>query len=714
MEFIQRMKEQVEQELAKQMEASGLDIPEDLLNSSDREKPEKVQIYTCKVFQLPIQTLPVKDVQPLSYIVSDDLELVKTAEDRNMYSYLFGLQDKNDRNLFAHELLPTFQEVFTTTTEFLQETQYVIHHLDSTLTNTCEVSNEKIKQNWKSVKYDDKFCEHYGYLEWGMLQHFNHNSNFLQALSIAHILSPLMSFFIPFLFLIFPFIILKLQKVPITFSVYMDVLKNVAKNHFIGKALMGMEKFSITNLIYVIAMLGLYALQMYQNTMQCIRFYNNTKKINTELCEWKSYIESNIRKMDSMLMVCKTTSTYNNFCMQISHHRAQLNQIVQLLNNVCPFSFSLGKSVEIGYMLKCYYELHTNELFAESIEFCMGFDGYYDLMCGMQSNLGSGILGKAKFSSIESKNNIEDTKQDDIVVEILESDKEDDDDAEDEDEDDEDDEDDDEEGTHTYIEDQYYPSHVHSSECVKNNVKIAKNIILTGPNASGKTTLLKSTAINIIFSQQFGVGFYKSCNIVPYHKIHSYLNIPDTSGRDSLFQAESRRCKDILDNIQKHGESSRHFCIFDELYSGTNPTEASRSAYAFMKYISSFNHVDLILTTHYVSICDKLEKDVPTRIANYQMEVLECEHVEENTYKMIDGISTREGAVKILKDMEYPEQMLDTLKNIDLSEDSESVEVHVHQSMDIEDGIQNMEKDKDLEEEPEEEEVMQKIIENVD
>ena len=142
-----------------------------------------------------------------------------------------------------------------------------------------------------------------------------------------------------------------------------------------------------------------------------------------------------------------------------------------------------------------------------------------------------------------------------------------------------------------------------------------------------------------------------------------------------------------------------------------------------MKYISSFNHVDLILTTHYVSICDKLEKDVPTRIANYQMEVFDCEHVEENTYKMIDGISRREGAVKILEEMEYPEQMLDTIKNVDFTEDSESVEVHVHQSTDIEDGIQSVEpeKDKEPKEEPEEQdeeeviqEIMQNIIETVD
>ena len=50
-------------------------------------------------------------------------------------------------------------------------------------------------------------------------------------------------------------------------------------------------------------------------------------------------------------------------------------------------------------------------------------------------------------------------------------------------------------------------------------------------------------------SQQIGYGCYSSAKIKCYDNFHSYLNIPDTSGRDSLFQAEARRCKDILETI---------------------------------------------------------------------------------------------------------------------------------------------------------------------
>ena len=137
---------------------------------------------------------------------------------------------------------------------------------------------------------------------------------------------------------------------------------------------------------------------------------------------------------------------------------------------------------------------------------------------------------------------------------------------------------------------------------IKNNLKIDKNLIVTGPNASGKTTTLKSTLINVIFTQQFGCGFYEQASFRPFKYIHCYLNIPDTSGRDSLFQAEARRCKQIIDIISDEPNES-HLCIFDELYSGTNPEEAIASAHAFMEYLAKFKDVKCLLTTHFIDVC---------------------------------------------------------------------------------------------------------------
>jgi DNA mismatch repair ATPase MutS len=194
---------------------------------------------------------------------------------------------------------------------------------------------------------------------------------------------------------------------------------------------------------------------------------------------------------------------------------------------------------------------------------------------------------------------------------------------------------------------------------VPNTLDLSANIIITGPNASGKTTQLKTTAINIVLTQQFGVGFYEHCSIVPYTHIHSYLNIPDTSGRDSLFQAEARRCKEILDVVKTtDADNTRHFCIFDELFSGTNAEEATTASFAFLKYLQGFQNVDFILTTHFVKLCQKVEKTDALRIANYKMDANVNGSEIVFTYEMVNGISKIKAAKMILIQMGFPDEII--------------------------------------------------------
>jgi DNA mismatch repair ATPase MutS len=212
----------------------------------------------------------------------------------------------------------------------------------------------------------------------------------------------------------------------------------------------------------------------------------------------------------------------------------------------------------------------------------------------------------------------------------------------------------------------YYPKFINDSSVVTNDCCLDKNMIITGPNASGKTTMLKSAFINILLSQQIGFGCFESLDLYPYDDFHCYLNIPDTSGRDSLFQAEARQCKEIIDSInegiEKEGEDlgekegKTHFCIFDELYSGTNPDEAILSAKSFMDYIVKNDNVTCLLTTHYTKLCKKLAKN--KRIQNFSMKTVKKNDSFEYTYKLVEGISKIKGGLKVLKDMNYPKEIL--------------------------------------------------------
>jgi DNA mismatch repair ATPase MutS len=145
-----------------------------------------------------------------------------------------------------------------------------------------------------------------------------------------------------------------------------------------------------------------------------------------------------------------------------------------------------------------------------------------------------------------------------------------------------------------------------------------------------------------------------------YDHIHCYINIPDTSARDSLFQAEARRCKDILDSINAvENKGDTHLCVFDELYSGTNPYEAIGSAYAFLSYLNKRDNVHFVLTTHYLDLCKQLAEQ--HKIHNFHMEVKEKDDDFIYTYKLKNNISTIKGGVKVLRDLGYPSEITNNL-----------------------------------------------------
>ena len=159
-----------------------------------------------------------------------------------------------------------------------------------------------------------------------------------------------------------------------------------------------------------------------------------------------------------------------------------------------------------------------------------------------------------------------------------------------------------------------------------------------------------------------GYGCYSRATITPFHRINCYINIPDTSNRDSLFQAEARRCKNILDTINEHNDE-RHFCVFDELYSGTNPYEAISSAVSFLNYVNDNKNVKFIITTHYLDICNKLEENKDMRNCNMKINS-KPDGGFDYTYKLVDGVSDIKGGVKVLTDLEYPERIIKDTKEL--------------------------------------------------
>ncbi len=495
------------------------------------------------------------------------------------------------RHKYAENMIDQWKTKFSSDVEYLQQTQILIN-------NCANIESSDIDVVALDAVFDDVFttsgfCDRYCFVEIEKIKFVNENSTFMGVWTAANLLSPLISLILPLLLLVAPFILLKIQGVPIDFTSYISILKSLALKHSIGKAFASFDANTMNGLVYLIFTLAMYGIQTYQNVKSCIRFYNNIYTINKNLIAIQSFLHTTQQNMKSFIVLNAGLSKYADFCANMSDQFDKLTELSGLLVDVKPYSFGISKMFEIGYLLKCYYCLQK---YKEPIQYAMGFEGY--------------------LNNIQSVRHLKCAEYGESVC----------------------------------IENQVYPALL-SSDSVPNSVDLSNNIIITGPNASGKTTVLKTTAINIIFSQQFGAGYYSKCMLKPFTRIHSYLNIPDTSGRDSLFQAEARRCKEILDTVKDDDE--RHFCIFDELFSGTNAEEATLASVGFLNYLQNKSNVKFMLTTHFVDVC----KNTP-RITNMKMEAtLESDKIIF-TYKLVPGISEIKAAKLILIQMGFPEEVM--------------------------------------------------------
>lgn len=553
-----------------------------------------MKMKTSDFFTLPIlHTSPVYQVDPstvknleLTTVNDDNKDTDKLALYHNVFDY-------DDGDKLATDMVNEFANHYTTNITFLNQTQQLVDNFKVDSNNKVFKQANNAHDIWKTITVNEHFLETYNYMEWKGLSFLNHSSEYLQATTMCTIFSPILSILSPILMAIIPFIMLRLHGITITVSSYISSFWLLIKSSSMGKILS--TETTLMEKLFGLLSLGMYVFSLYQNVQSCIQFDVNMQQIHTYCYDLHEYCMNTIALMDQCIGNMATLSEYVNFSKNVEKQKTILYQMAIRLREVDKYEYTVTKARELGTIMKYFYELHTNDVYNECIMYSFGFVKYMQLITSVNAN-----MSRATF--------ITDPKT-----------------------------------TQCIIKDSYYPA----TDCkITNSISLDKNKIITGPNASGKTTLLKSTFFNIILSQQIGYGFYSSAILCPYDGLCCYINIPDTSGRDSLFQAEAKRCSHIVDEI-KASPTKRSFCIFDELFSGTNPTEASICSLEFMKHLSTFENVTWLLTTHFVDVCN-----TPiARCMNYKM----LTHIKNDnikyTYKMKRGISTAQSATLILSEL---------------------------------------------------------------
>jgi energy-coupling factor transporter ATP-binding protein EcfA2 len=670
-------------------------------------------------FKLPMQYLPDDQLCAIDKSVLSDLELIEctkpvnntnnsandntATESRPMYAHVFQPQ-----SAFAKRYLGMWAKQFTTSVPHLQDMQRFIASVSKTQdpTNDSDHDHDRIEAIWTRIKTDAAFRDKFNYIDYAPLDMLNRSPAFLQCYSMYNLFSPLLSFLMPVIMLIVPFFLLKLQGVPISMPTYFGIIKMMLSQHAVGKLIFDMSSVSWDKRIYILVSVVFYVVQMYQNVVSCHRFYRNTFLVHDDLTAIRAYAEATIKKMCAFAGHALTCGgTFGPFLSDLQKNREQLERMVAALDRIDAPALTAKKCLQIGYVMQQYYAVFSDAGIAACMQYSFGFNAFAEHMAQFGALIASNKVAACDFVSKSRTADAEDADAEDKKKKDKKKNK---------------DKKKKEEANCTTIVNGYYVATALNDDSsalgpVKNTVSLDKRLVITGPNASGKTTILKMTMLNILFSQQLGYGFYEAgTRIRPYHQLHSYLNIPDTSGRDSLFQAESRRCKEILDKLTEGQQATtgsstgggqsppvRHFCIFDELYSGTNPYEAIASAYGYIMHLAKHDSVDFMLTTHYIQLCklfqqdesksesDKREKianKAPSgtttsensnsnsnsnsnygtnKIQNLHMEVADRGNYDFNyLYTLRPGISSIKGGIKVLYDLQYPASIVDATRRI--------------------------------------------------
>ncbi|WP_276905866.1 hypothetical protein [Peptoniphilus duerdenii] len=179
-------------------------------------------------------------------------------------------------------------------------------------------------------------------------------------------------------------------------------------------------------------------------------------------------------------------------------------------------------------------------------------------------------------------------------------------------------------------------------ESVGNTFKFTKDILLTGSNASGKSTFLRTIGINHLMAKTLGFVVAKKFKTTDTD-IFTSIDIKDSiEEKTSYFMAEAKTIKKMIDN-------PGNIYLLDEVFKGTNTIDRISAASSTLEYLSKQGFV--VAATHDIELTNILEKD----FCNYHFEEVVTKDEIKFDYKLKEGRAATRNAIRILEMYDYPE-----------------------------------------------------------
>ncbi|BCN31302.1 MutS-related protein [Anaeromicropila herbilytica] len=197
------------------------------------------------------------------------------------------------------------------------------------------------------------------------------------------------------------------------------------------------------------------------------------------------------------------------------------------------------------------------------------------------------------------------------------------------------------------VEDVYHPL---IDEPIMNSINTEQCVLITGSNASGKSTFLRTMAINAVLSQTIYTSvskYYKAS----FFKVYSSMALKDDLfSNESYYIVEIKSLKRILDSVEA---DIPVLCFVDEVLRGTNTLERIAASAQILKSFSNNNAI-AFAATHDIELTHILEH----YYSNYHF----SEEVKENAivfdYKLHKGRAVTKNAIKLLAMIGYKEEII--------------------------------------------------------
>ena len=191
---------------------------------------------------------------------------------------------------------------------------------------------------------------------------------------------------------------------------------------------------------------------------------------------------------------------------------------------------------------------------------------------------------------------------------------------------------------------------------VKNSIVAKKGVLITGSNASGKSTFLKTVLLNVLFSKTIYTCMADSFSSDDYIMFSSMSLRDDLLHKDSYFMVEIKALKRIFDYAEAHPDK-KVLCFVDEVLRGTNTVERIAACTQILRKLNDMG-ILTFAATHDIELTSLLDNIYD----NYHFdEEIKDDDVLFN-YLIKPGKATSKNAIRLLSIMGFSEDIIDRAK----------------------------------------------------